>query len=512
MLKGNQQSRPRCFLLLPRPVFPVVSGYSLKNRSLIRILAEHYQLRLGVICEKGLSDEERAFYRALDVRYFTFRIPKWKSMVRTAAGLFSDRPLQLAYYYDPVLLKRVRKEAARADVVIGALIRTRQYFDAAGAAISGAAGGVRGAGFGSVRGAGFEGVRGAGFGGVRGADAGRDAGTGVGRGSAARPDGPVVVFDMVDSIAMNYARSEKKTRSPYWKLIYRIEEKRLAAYEQKFVRESDVTFLFNPGEQKAMAKHGHVVCLPHGVDEKLFSYGPEAAGSAEMGAGAGPEAAVGADQNLAAGTAEGSGAGQNLAGGAGAGAGVSSKLAADAVEGSGLDQNLAAGAVVFMGKMDYQPNVDAALWYLKKVHPHLTGKVPFVIVGAYPVKAVCQAAEQFADVTVTGFVDDPYRIAAGSLCMVAPMQSGGGIQNKVLEGMALGKVNLVSSLAAAALTGVESGRELWVADQPEDYVKRILALQENPESGRAMGERAREYIKGRYTWEKYGEAYLKEIL
>ena len=452
MLKGNQQSRPRCFLLLPRPVFPVVSGYSLKNRSLIRILAEHYQLRLGVICEKGLSDEERAFYRALDVRYFTFRIPKWKSMVRTAAGLFSDRPLQLAYYYDPVLLKRVRKEAARADVVIGALIRTRQYFDAAGAAISGAAGGVRGAGFGGVRGVG--------------AGVGSNAGADVGRGSAARPDGPVVVFDMVDSIAMNYARSEKKTRSPFWKLIYHIEEKRLAAYEQKFVRESDVTFLFNPGEQKAMAKHGHVVCLPHGVDEKLFSYGSEAAGDA----------------------VEGSGAGQNPAAGA------------------------AAGAVVFMGKMDYQPNVDAALWYLKEVHPHLTGKVPFVIVGAYPVKAVCQAAEQFPDVTVTGFVDDPYRIAAGSLCMVAPMQSGGGIQNKVLEGMALGKVNLVSSLAAAALTGVESGRELWVADKPEDYVKRILALKENPESGRAMGERAREYIKGRYTWEKYGEAYLKEIM
>ena len=468
MLKGNQQSRPRCFLLLPRPVFPVVSGYSLKNRSLIRILAEHYQLRLGVICEKGLSDEERAFYRALDVRYFTFRIPKWKSMVRTAAGLFSDRPLQLAYYYDPVLLKRVRKEAARADVVIGALIRTRQYFDAAGTAISGVAGGGRGAG----------------------AGVGRNAGADVGRGSAARPDGPVVVFDMVDSIAMNYARSEKKTRSPFWKLIYHIEEKRLAAYEQKFVRESDVTFLFNPGEQKAMAKHGHVVCLPHGVDEKLFSYGPEADGGAEMGAGACPETAAGA--------AEGTGAGQNLAGGAG--------------KGSDSGQNLAAGAVVFMGKMDYQPNVDAALWYLKEVHPHLSGKVPFVIVGAYPVKAVCQAAEQFPDVTVTGFVDDPYRIAAGSLCMAAPMQSGGGIQNKVLEGMALGKVNLVSSLAAAALTGVESGRELWVADRPEDYVKLILALKENPESGRAMGERAREYIKGRYSWEKYGEAYLKEIL
>ena len=122
--------------------------------------------------------------------------------------------------------------------------------------------------------------------------------------------------------------------------------------------------------------------------------------------------------------------------------------------------------------------------------------------------------------------------------MAAPMQSGGGIQNKVLEGMALGKVNIVSSLAAAALEGVVPGEELLIADTPEEYAEILTDMCRREEekaaaaaSGKAdvskaeageaetgkavsydaIGLRAREYIRGRYTWEKYGEGYLEGI-
>jgi glycosyltransferase involved in cell wall biosynthesis len=102
------------------------------------------------------------------------------------------------------------------------------------------------------------------------------------------------------------------------------------------------------------------------------------------------------------------------------------------------------------------------------------------------------------------------------------MQSGGGIQNKVLESMALGKVNLVSALAAAALKGLENGcctgeRVMYICRTPEEYVKRLLdmAVKRTAVSTfseyETVGQAAREYIRRHYTWEKYGEAYLKGI-
>ena len=412
----------KCFLLLPRPVFPTVSGYSLKNYNLVRILSEKYALTVGVISQSELSAEEKEYYKSLGIRFFSWRIPKWKSCLNTALGLFSRLPLQVCYYYDQGLQRRVDQEAEKADVLIAALVRTRRYFSK------------------------YD----------------RNAG---------RRTGKRLVFDMVDSIAMNYARSETSTASLFWKLIYRIEGRRLADYEKKWIRESDVTYLFNPEEQKALSGCGNVRCVPHGVNGVLFTY----------------------EKDHAAGGAK------ETAGGA-----------------------LLKNAVVFMGKMNYQPNVDAALWYLKNVHPKICDRVPFVIVGAYPTEEVRKAAESLKNVTVTGFVEDPYLYVSAAMAAVAPMQSGGGIQNKVLESMALGKVNLVSPLAAAALKGLENGcctgeRVMYICRTPEEYVKRLLdmAVKRTAVSTfseyETVGQAAREYIRRHYTWEKYGEAYLKGI-
>ena len=417
----------KCFLLLPRPVFPTVSGYSLKNYNLVRILSEKYALTVGVISQSELSAEEKEYYKSLGIRFFSWRIPKWKSCLSTALGLFSRAPLQGCYYYDRGLQRRVDQEAEKADVLIAALIRTRRYFSK------------------YDRNAGRRKAD------TEAAEAGRRA-------------GKRLVFDMVDSIAMNYARSETSTASLFWRLIYRIEGRRLAAYEKKWIRESDVTYLFNPEEQKALSGFGNVQCVPHGVNGALFTYEKDhAAGGAPL-----------------------------------------------------------ENAVVFMGKMNYQPNVDAALWYLKNVHPKICDRVPFVIVGAYPTEEVRKAAESLKNVTVTGFVEDPYLYVSAAMAAVAPMQSGGGIQNKVLESMALGKVNLVSPLAAAALKGLENGcctgeRVMYICRTPEEYVKQLLDMAEKRTADstfsayETVGRAAREYIRRYYTWEKYGEAYLKGI-
>ena len=494
-----------CFLLLPRPVFPTVSGYSLKNYNLIRILSEKYALTVGVISPSELSDEEKDYYKSLGIRFFSWRIPKWKSCLSTALGLFSRVPLQVCYYYDRGLQQRVDQEAAKADVLIAALIRTRHYFSK------------------------YDRSNGRRKVGAEAADAGRRK-TGAEAAEAGRRPGKRLIFDMVDSIAMNYARSEASTASLFWRLIYRIEGRRLAAYEKKWIRESDVTYLFNPEEQKALSGHGSVRCVPHGVNGALFTYEKDHAAELEAYLGAGGAPVDGVE-----------------------------KTAGDApVDGAGKDENGAPleNAVVFMGKMNYQPNVDAALWYLKNVHPKIADRIPFVIVGAYPTEEIRKAAAGLKNVTVTGFVEDPYLYVSAAMAAVAPMQSGGGIQNKVLESMALGKVNLVSPLAAAALEGLENGccageRVMYICRTPEEYAKRLSDMAEKTaekrslgrgnETGHAdeighvdetghgpgfseyenvglaareyenVGRSAREYIRRHYTWEKYGEAYLKGI-
>ena len=304
----------------------------------------------------------------------------------------------------------------------------------------------------------------------------------------------------------------------------------LAAYEKKWIRESDVTYLFNPEEQKALSGYGSVRCVPHGVNGALFTYEKDHAAELEayLSAGGAPVDCT-----------------KKTVGGA-------------PVDGAGKDENGAPleNAVVFMGKMNYQPNVDAALWYLKNVHPKIADRIPFVIVGAYPTEEVRKAAAGLKNVTVTGFVEDPYVYVSAAMAAVAPMQSGGGIQNKVLESMALGKVNLVSPLAAAALEGLENGccageRVMYICRTPEEYAKRLSDMAEKTaekrslgrgnETGHAdeighvdetghgpgfseyenvglaareyenVGRSAREYIRRHYTWEKYGEAYLKGI-
>jgi glycosyltransferase involved in cell wall biosynthesis len=385
-----------CLLILPRPVFPLVSGYSLKNYNLIRLLAGRYRLKLVIIADGELSMQERQFYQELSVELHLYRIPRWKSYLNALFGLFSSRPLQVCYYYDKKIQEQIQPFLEASDVWIAALVRTREYLNHTSA-----------------------------------------------------HDGKVIVFDMVDSIALNYMRSQEKTSSLFWKALYKIEGRRLLDYEKKGVEESSVTYLFNPDEHAYWKHYGNVHWLPHGVNEALFTYSKHDA------------------------------AWKN--------------------------------AVVFIGKMNYQPNVDAIIWYMEHVHPQIGDKVPLIIVGAYPTEKITTYAERLPNVTVTGFVDDPYIFVASAMAVIAPMQTGGGIQNKVLEGMALGKVCVVSSLAAKPIAGAAAGEHLLVADTPEEYRELLLELSEDRKKYAAIGTQARELIRGTFTWENYGQLYLENI-
>ncbi len=387
------EAKPRVCMILPRKLFPLLSGYSLKNYYLIQLLAKKYEIHLFIISSEALENSEIEFYQKYTERYSVYRMSKLERLSGAVSAFLTGFPIQVGLYYSQKLLKVLKgEESAQTDIFISELVRTMPYEKAFGI-------------------------------------------------------NTVKVFDMVDSIGLNYQRSIGGTHSVLLKMYYRMETKRLLRYEEDCVGKADISFLFNREEQEYWAKAGNVRWLPHGVKEELLTY-------------------------------------------------------------SAPFEETGKPYVAFIGKMNYQPNVDAVLWYAEHIHSKLKQKIPFVIVGAYPTAEVQRLQEKYEDITVTGFVDDPYAILSGALAVVAPMKTGGGIQNKVLEAMAIGKVNLLSERAARPIAGAKDGTHFLVCESLQDYEAALEKLSCDSEWKRSIEENAKTFIRDNFTWEKYGERYL----
>ena len=158
--------------------------------------------------------------------------------------------------------------------------------------------------------------------------------------------------------------------------------------------------------------------------------------------------------------------------------------------------------LVFTGQMDYPPNVEAVTAFARDVLLRLRRERPevrFAIVGREPAPEVVRLAEA-PGVTVTGEVADVRPWLAAAAAVVAPLQLARGIQNKVLEAMAMARPVVAS---AAAFTGIdaEPGRELLVADGAEAQARAALGLLADPVRAEAIGAAARRRVESAYSWE-----------
>lgn len=155
--------------------------------------------------------------------------------------------------------------------------------------------------------------------------------------------------------------------------------------------------------------------------------------------------------------------------------------------------------IVFTGTMDYWPNVDAVTWFAREVLPRIRehdSHARFHIVGMRPERAV-QALQGDA-VNVTGRVADVRPYLRHARVVVAPLRIARGIQNKVLEAMAMARPVILTSGAAAALS-VQRGVELEVADDAPAFAAKVLALMD-PAAAATMGRLARERVLADYAW------------
>jgi sugar transferase (PEP-CTERM/EpsH1 system associated) len=158
-------------------------------------------------------------------------------------------------------------------------------------------------------------------------------------------------------------------------------------------------------------------------------------------------------------------------------------------------------SLVFTGDMGYPPNVEAVCWLSQWVLPRLRRRLPrltFRIVGRRPSREVRRLASQ-EGVEVTGEVVDVRPHLARASLAVAPLRYARGVQNKVLEAMAMGKAVVAS---CEALTGLdlEIGEEILEAGSPEQWTETISRLLEDPSWRESLGERARACVEARFKW------------
>lgn len=157
--------------------------------------------------------------------------------------------------------------------------------------------------------------------------------------------------------------------------------------------------------------------------------------------------------------------------------------------------------IVFTGQMDYRPNVEAVSDFAHHAMPMIRAQQPeatFAIVGRNPTQAVSDLS-MLPGVQVTGAVEDVRTWLAAADVIVAPLRIARGIQNKVLEAMAMAKP-VIASPAAAEGINAEHGQHLFVEENIAAEAARVCALLAEPGLGLVIGQAARAHVIADYGW------------
>ncbi|XKE47231.1 glycosyltransferase family 4 protein [Halomonas organivorans] len=252
------------------------------------------------------------------------------------------------------------------------------------------------------------------------------------------------VLEMTDAISMNYERVRNTAGVSGLKaLVYKIEQKRLKRYEQKIAAEFDLSVLVSQVDKDYLfspssATAQKTIVCSNGVDLSHLQFCSENKGK----------------------------------------------------------------MVVFIGNMYSLQNLDAANWFAEQVMPKLVEKDDYVFRVIGRIKDVDRARlERVPGVEVTGSVDDVAEHAKGALAGICSVRLGAGVQNKVLEYMALGIPAVVSSVGSEGLEALP-GKDFLVANAADEYVNQIEKLSLDNELRSSMAISARKYVEQYHSWDQ----------
>jgi len=158
-------------------------------------------------------------------------------------------------------------------------------------------------------------------------------------------------------------------------------------------------------------------------------------------------------------------------------------------------------SIIFTGKMDYRPNVDAMLWFADEILPIIRQKVPTVhlyIVGQQPHSRLDRLKTD-DHITITGKVESVIPYLYGGIAYIAPLRMGSGTRLKLLEAMACGCAITATSLASSGLGDVVK-LVMNIADDPISFGNAVIDVLENSSKREKMGASARDYVQKKYDW------------
>jgi len=246
------------------------------------------------------------------------------------------------------------------------------------------------------------------------------------------------VMDLVDADSAKWSAYAGAARWPR-RWLYRREARGVDALERRAVQRCDAVFVVSEAEKRALGLPGEkVMVIGNGVDTEYFRP---------------------------------------------------------------MDRPPGPPSLVFTGTMDYRPNVDGVCWFVREVWPELKRRVPdltFTIVGRDPAAEVRRLAE-VPGVAVTGTVPDVRPYLAAATVVVVPLRIARGIQNKVLEAMAMGRAVVASPPALEGLD-VAAGREVLRADFPDEWQKCVRRILGDASLQKALEAAARTLAAFDFSW------------
>jgi polysaccharide biosynthesis protein PslH len=168
--------------------------------------------------------------------------------------------------------------------------------------------------------------------------------------------------------------------------------------------------------------------------------------------------------------------------------------------------------LVFTGNMGYPPNIKSAEFLVNEILPEVLPHRPalrLLIAGANPHLRVMVLKSSQVD--VSGWVPDMRECYAGARIFIAPMQIGTGLQNKLLEAMAM-KIPCITSPLAFQALNARDGEDILVAQTPKEYAACILELLNNPEKAAKIAQNGYDFVHKNFTWETETEKINQLIM
>ncbi len=173
------------------------------------------------------------------------------------------------------------------------------------------------------------------------------------------------------------------------------------------------------------------------------------------------------------------------------------------------DGQVRPNSLVFTGSMDWLPNEDAMQYFTKEILPLVRKRIPEVvvtIVGRNPYPSLVELSERDKGVIVTGRVDDVRPYIDNASVFIVPLRIGGGTRLKIYEAMAMERAVVSTSIGAEGLP-VTPGKEILIADTPEEFAESVIGLLGNRETAQALGRTAATRVRNEFGWEQVAKTF-----